>query len=297
MSSRAPSQTPPACPLCGGGSRLLSARGDRSLHRCTRCRHLWVPQGVKTSAAGIAIYDDDQSLFFGEGRADYYLDDTAREAAAAKLAWVEAHVPNRGVLLDIGANVGHFAKAAAARFETTAIEPNVHAVRWARERLHAPVAAGSIYDAHPAFAGRFDAVTLFDVIEHLPDAKGALAQCRRWLRPGGRLFVTTPDAGSLAARVMGRHWHYIDLDEHIGLLSRATLGRLLADCGFRAIAWRSVGRRYRFSYVEARLRHLARDTAALRVAHLAAQPLRLWPSGRVWISLGDVMGVVAEPLP
>jgi SAM-dependent methyltransferase len=252
-----------------------------------------VPQGVKRSATGRTIYEDESAVFFGDGNADYYADDTAREAAAHKLKWVASYVTPPATLLDVGANVGFFCDAARHLFATTGLEPNIHAVRWAREHLDAPVSEGSIFDPHPEFANAFDAITLFDVIEHLPDAREALARCHKWLKAGGRLFVTTPDRGSLVARLLGRHWHYIDLDEHISLFTRRNLATLLERSGFTVVATRSIGRRYRLSYVERRLAYLAQGAPLMRLAHLAAQPLRLAGQGSVTVKLGDVVGVVA----
>jgi len=54
------------------------------------------------------------------------------------------------------------------------------------------VRAGALPDAIPLHPGRWDAVCLFDVLEHVDDEAGALAACRRLLVPGGRLFVTVP---------------------------------------------------------------------------------------------------------
>ena len=264
------------------------------MRRCSRCGFRWVPQGVKRSSSGASIYDDESAVFFAEGSADYYLDETAAEAADAKLAWVAAHARPGGTLLDVGANVGHFAAAASRAFAVCGIEPNVHAVRWARERLGAPVETGSVYDPRPDFRSSFDAITLFDVVEHLPDPGGALARCREWLAPGGCLFLTTPDAGSLMARLLGRHWYYVDLDEHIALFTRANLEALLARAGFRVEASRTFGRRYRFSYIERRLAYLARGATLMRAAHLAMRPLALFPRGAVAVNLGDVVGLVAR---
>jgi SAM-dependent methyltransferase len=296
LSADSPRTQPNACPLCHGESKRWLGRADRELRRCVRCRFCWVPQGVKRSASGASIYDDDPSIFFADGSADYYVDETARDAAQEKLLWITRYARPPGALLDVGANVGHFSAAAAGGgFTTIGLEPNVHAVRWARERLGAPVEAGSIYVPQPEFVRRFDVITMFDVIEHLPDAAAALAHCREWLSPRGMLFLTTPDAGSAMARLLGRQWYYIDLDEHIALYSAENLRHLLERCGWRVVATRRFGRHYRFSYIERRLAYLARNAFLMRLAHVAALPLRLVPRGRVRVNLRDVIGVAAEP--
>ena len=281
------------CPLCGAAARVWTCRQGRELRRCEHCRFAWVRQGLMRAASGRSIYEEEQRQF-GEA-ADYYHDEGTIDAAAEKLAWVARFVPAGGRLLDVGANFGYFAKAASARYETSGLEPGPGLVAWGREHLHAPIEVGSIYDDRPGFLDRFDAIAMFDVLEHLPDPRTALERCRAWLKPGGRLFITTPDSDSLVARLLGSHWHYVDLIEHIALVGRTNLARLLDETGFSVVDRRTIGRRYRLSYIERRLGELAAAGApALKLAHLAARPLRLASRARVTINLGDVMGVVAQ---
>jgi 2-polyprenyl-3-methyl-5-hydroxy-6-metoxy-1,4-benzoquinol methylase len=242
---------------------------------------------------GASIYEGDTTLFVADEQSDYYRDDSTIDAARSKLAWVARMSAGRGRLLDIGANFGYFAREAASRFDARGIEPSALTVQWGREHLAAPIEVGSIYDERPDFLGRFDVITLFDVIEHLPDPPSALARCREWLAPGGRLFLTTPDTGALVSRLLGRHWYYIDLTEHISLFNRANLRRLLAASGFTIIDTRTIGRRYKLSYIERRFGQLAADRPLLKVVHLATQPLRLIGDLHMPINLGDVVGVVA----
>jgi 2-polyprenyl-3-methyl-5-hydroxy-6-metoxy-1,4-benzoquinol methylase len=284
------------CALCGGASRVWTSREGRDLRRCGTCRFSWVPQGLLMRHDGRSIYEHDPPIFLVDGNTDYYLDDSAHDNARAKVEWIAGFVRSGARLLDVGANFGHFASAARASFEVTGIEPSPTAAAWARAHLDVPIRVASIYDPLPAFAGRFDAVTLFDVIEHLPDPPRAIAAVRTWLARGGRVFITTPDTGSLLARALGRRWHHYDLVQHIALFDRASLARLLAGAGFRVLASRRFGRLYRLSYVKDRLAHLARTNGLCRVLHRIL-PLHVWPDRRVRINLGDVIGVVAEVRP
>ncbi len=285
-----------ACPLCGAAGDTWTRRGDRELRRCRACSFAWVRQGLMRGSSGLSIYEDGMPAFMTE-YPDYYQDASALDAARDKLQWVRRHALDGGRLLDVGANLGFFAKEASRHFETEGLEPAAAMVEWGRAHLQAPIEVGSIDDPRQDFRDRFDVITMFDVIEHVPDPRGALERCREYLAPGGRLFITTPDAGSAMARLLGRQWYYLDLVQHIALFNRANLTRLLADTGFALVATRTVGRRYRCSYIERRLRDLAAGSATLRIAHAAALPLKLWPAARIPLNLGDVMGVVAERRP
>jgi SAM-dependent methyltransferase len=281
------------CDVCGTAGRLWFARGSRQLLQCPSCRFSWVPQGLLLTSAGVSIYEDETGELF-ERQADYYYDESAVDAAREKVAWVSHFLNDGASLLDAGANIGLFVAEARRRFDAVGIEPSPVAVR--RASLHVPgmVLVGSIYDEELPFARQFEAITLFDVIEHLDAPRRALDRCRELLPPDGLLFLTTPDSGSAVARLLGSRWHYLDLDQHVSIFSRPTLGRMLADAGFAVVAHRTFGRRYRASYIRRRLQELGEGNVMMKSAAVMAGPLALLPNTRIPINLGDVMGVAAR---
>ena len=111
---------------------------------------------------------------------------------AVILAEMARRLPAGGArLAELGCGSGGMLEA-LGRFGTAVgieLDPALRAR--ARER-GLDVRAGALPDAIPLEPGRWDAVCLFDVLEHVGDEAGALAACRRLLAPGGRLFVTVP---------------------------------------------------------------------------------------------------------
>lgn len=267
-------------------------RRNRRLLRCTACGFAWVPDGVLQTARALSIYEDQEFDLYSR-ETDYYRDEGAEDAARAKVEWVGRFVRAGGRLLDVGANVGTFVRHAAERFDAVGIDPNPGAVAWGREHIGGHVEVGSIQQEVAGFVGRFDVLTMFDVIEHLDDPAAALQQCRRYLRSGGMLFITTPDIGSVSARLLGRAWYYVDLEQHVSMFSGATLSALLRSHDFDIINRRTFGRRYRFSYIERRLKDLSHQSGLLRVLHALAVPLRLSPGRHIHINVGDVIGIAA----
>jgi SAM-dependent methyltransferase len=284
---------PERCLICGGTGRVWTRHQGRELLRCATCRFAWVAQGVARTQTGESIYECDEPVFFTEEQKDYYRDEVTSEAARAKLAWVARFVAPGRSLLDVGANFGHFLREAQQQYAAIGIEPSATVVAWGREHLGVCLEQGSIDVENPAYVNRFDAVTLFDVVEHLQDPRTALERCRRYLAAGGHLFITTPDTSAPVARLLGSHWYYIDLLEHVSLFTGANLTRLLGECGFRVVDRGTIGRRYRVSYIERRLRDLSRDSRLLRVASLAALPLRLATNARITLNFGDVAAITA----
>ena len=81
----------------------------------------------------------------------------------------------------------------------------------------------------------FDSVTLWDVIEHVPDMRAMLAEIYRLLKPGATLLISTPNGGSWQARLWGRYWAGWDEPRHLQIFTPQTLRRLLEDKGFKVV--------------------------------------------------------------
>jgi SAM-dependent methyltransferase len=81
-------------------------------------------------------------------------------------------------------------------------------------------------------AASFDVVTIWHVLEHLPEPRVTLEAVRRLLSPTGRLVVEVPNFGSWQARIGGPGWFHIDVPRHLLHFNRRALEGLLTRCGF-----------------------------------------------------------------
>ena len=291
-----PAESAPAaapCPVCAAPARPWFVKAGRGIARCSSCRVIFVPEGLARTATGATIYEADAPVFLADGNDEYYLDDESNLASAReKVAWMRGLVGG-GRLLDVGSGFGHFLQAASGHYTASGLELGPLAVERARARFGVACDVGSVYAMPEKLAASCDAVTAWDFIEHVPDPVGALAAMRAALRPGGHVFLSTPDARSLAARGLGRHWHYLDPVQHIVLFGRETLGRALERAGFEPIAWRSFGHHYRLRYVFDRLRYLHRGPLrwGATLGRALAAPVLDRP---IYVRLGDVLGVAAR---
>lgn len=262
----------------------------RGVFRCAGCGQIVVPEGVARRADGASIYESTDTIFEADGNADYYLDETNEHAARAKLAYVQRFCAPGARLLDVGASYGHFLAAAQKAYKASGIEVSAAAAEWGRTTFGVNVTVGSVYELSKGREAACDAITFWDVIEHLESPGAALDEIRRTLAPGGWLFVSTPDAGSLAATLMGARWHYLDPVQHINLFSRANLVRLLSDRGFTVAHHRYFGRSYRVSYIVNRLKYLVSGGAASSTAKPASGIRTLTVPIKLW----DVVGLAAR---
>jgi SAM-dependent methyltransferase len=282
------------CLGCGERGRFWISKASREVWRCQRCKLLWVPDGLVVDASGASIYEGDTPVFLQDGNEQYYLDETNLLSCREKVAFVEEHLAHGKRLLDAGANFGHFLSVARGRYDARGVEISKAAVDWSIEHFGVESHAASIYELPPSLAGPYDAVTLWDVIEHVPRPEEALVALRRVLAPGGLLYLSTPDAGSRVARAMGKHWHYLDPVQHIVLFDRENLSRVLRRAGFEVVGVRAFGHHYRVGYVLDRLAYLHSDGAlgkATAAARVVGAPLA---RRSLYVNLRDVMGLVAR---
>lgn len=158
------------------------------------------------------------------------------------LARVERHV-EPGRLLDIGAGPGFLLAVAAERgWSPMGLEINSWAVEYARKEVRVDVNRGTIEAV--AFAGQsFDAVTMMDLVEHLPDPAAAIERAAELIRRGGILAVLTPDSGSPMSRLLAGRWPEVKrVPEHLVLFSLRGLTSLLERHGFEVVDRHSVGK-------------------------------------------------------
>jgi SAM-dependent methyltransferase len=145
--------------------------------------------------------------------------------------------PAGGRLLDIGCGPGVFLRMLRAQqpaWEVAGIEPDAQAAALARaQSLAVQQCRLEEVDLQPS---SWDAVTMWNVLEHLPDPRRTLHTVRQLLRADGLLYLAVPLCDSWDARLFGRYWLGWELPRHFVLFSRATLGELLARTGYELVA-------------------------------------------------------------
>jgi ubiquinone/menaquinone biosynthesis C-methylase UbiE len=100
-----------------------------------------------------------------------------------------------GNVIDVGAGEGHFLVRLPSnwnRFATEGSDSNRAALR--RMGIHVFSDVSAALNTHP---GAFEAVTIFQVLEHIAEFRHLLTECYGLLAPGGRLVVTVPDADAM----------------------------------------------------------------------------------------------------
>lgn len=228
------------CNLCGVSSaEHIITKSGFNLVACTECGLIFV--------ANPPTDDERAKLYsFEAGYHQSLLDEAQsitlhQREAIANLAELQKHARS-GRLLDVGCSTGLFLKAArASGWLVQGLEYSVDSARIARETHGFDVKCGELRpDTYPAAA--YDVVTMWDVIEHLPDPRGTVAILSSVVAPGGLLMLKTPNADGLYPKI-GRHlvkalgfWGHPEPPGHLYQFSETTLRRMVHEAGFEVVA-------------------------------------------------------------
>ena len=140
---------------------------------------------------------------------------------------IERIIPTKGKLLDIGCAAGFFLKVAKdMSWETYGIELSDYAARYAREEFDLNVQTGTTETIE--FPEKyFDVITMWDVIEHLPNPRSFIRDISQLLSKNGLLVLGTPNAESLAAMLKRKKWCHFNPPEHLFYFGPSTLQNLV----------------------------------------------------------------------
>ncbi len=225
-------QQPRPCPLCTSAtSRPWLRKQSLQLVRCLHCDFTFA--SPLPPEADARHYDQLGRPFYLSP--DKLAGDYAAVRFQRELRLLRRFCPE-GDLLDVGCSTGAFLfqlhQRHAGQYRGTGIDVSRAALEYAASR-GVEVLPHSFLD-HDFGSRRFDAITFWAVVEHLPAPVAFLRRAAELLRPGGHCFVLVPNLDSLATRLLGARYRYI-LPQHVNYFTSATLVRLLESCGDLAV--------------------------------------------------------------
>ena len=137
-----------------------------------------------------------------------------------------------GKLLDIGCNIGFFMKIAQqAGFDVKGVELNEGCAAYGREKFCLDIDSKYLEDI--GFPDKiFDVITLFDVLEHIPDIHRFIDELKRILKDDGLIVLQSPNLNSLMAEFTKNRWNWLTPPDHLYHFTPETMARLLWKHGF-----------------------------------------------------------------
>jgi 2-polyprenyl-3-methyl-5-hydroxy-6-metoxy-1,4-benzoquinol methylase len=222
---------PRACPTCGSGDAAPEIDKDHMhLVRCRGCDLVYTsPTFDEAHYMQVYASQEYQDIVrdLGIKSHEYRVERFGRERVGIMARHLDAARPR---FLDVGCSTGFVVEAARdAGWEATGTDLNPSAIEFGKTRgLDLRTVALDDGGFEPA---SFDAVSLFDVLEHLIDPGATLRSCVRLLRPGGIVFLYVPNYDSASRLLMGKDAHFIWPTHHLNYYTPATIRDLLARHG------------------------------------------------------------------
>ena len=278
----------PPCPCCANSDWLPRWKGFIVCRQCglMTVNQNFTPEDLKK------FYQED--YFKGREYVDYVADKPAQQKTLRNhLRVVRRYVPRGSRLLEVGCAYGFFLELIQADYPgSIGVDVSSAGVAHARS-LRLDAREGDLLSLK--FAELFDAVCLWDTIEHLAHPYEVIKQSSGLLKPGGHLFLSTGDFGALLPRLQGRNWRQIHPPTHLFYFTRKSFRELCRRVGLEVVCFGTVAVHRRLGSV---LKSLENFHGKSLTGRGASSALRVVPNRLLdWsfpLNLGDTLCLVAQ---
>lgn len=243
-----------ACNHCGtADARALFSTKGYDLVECRGCGLAYIAN-PPTATELDRIYSANASYHADLQRPGSKLWHRMDAIADGHMRFLRRTVPMGGALLDVGCSTGQFLdKARTAGFAASGVEFSAASQQFAAAHFGLAVERGSIHDSGLPPESQ-DVLTMFDVIEHVPDPAADIAAAWRLLKPGGWFVISTPNIDGLFPRLSYKlahrldYWPHPEPPYHLFQFSIRTLSAMLEKVGFEpgAVAHLNIDLPYSF---------------------------------------------------
>lgn len=192
--------------------------------KCNECGLIYINPRLKAKdiVEGYSSAVDEAYVSQAEGRIQSF---------RKSMEEIEKTYGKKGKILDVGCAAGFFLAAAKEKgWECRGVEPSKWLGEWGSKKFGIKIDQGVLEEQnYPAKS--FDVVTLWDVLEHVPDPSKTLAECKRVLKDDGILVLNYPNIGSSLAKIAGKRWWFL-LSVHLTYFVPETIKKMLERQGF-----------------------------------------------------------------
>lgn len=214
-------------------------------HKTAQCKNC----GILFSMQGNQRIDIRQ--LYLESKDNLYLSQIEERQITCKriLSDIKKFGSSQSRLLDIGCSYGLFLNAARTSGMTNiyGVEMSKDACVYCKDTLKLNVFCGNVQEA--AFPDNyFDIICAIEVIEHLENPRDFILRVNKILKPGGILYIATPNTKSLSGKIFGwKWWSYRRM--HLYYFSQKTLDAFLNTNGFTVLSAKPYKKTFKISYI------------------------------------------------
>ena len=218
------------CCVCNNTDKqkfsLKYKKEDFTVVECNNCSFIFVPQYFSKNIS----YEDykDENVLEQVKRGDNWLK-TQRHLLRYK--FIKKYQP-KGDLFDLGAGWGHFLYAGQKLgYRVHGIEIAEMPYKYATNELKLPVEHINFFNMQIQNQA-YDLITMWDVLEHIPDADEVIKRCNLMLRNNGYVVIQVPEIDSFIAKLLKEKWNMIGTG-HVNYFSKKTIRELFESHGFK----------------------------------------------------------------
>ncbi|PIF03809.1 MAG: SAM-dependent methyltransferase [Arcobacter sp.] len=224
------------CPVCDSSNYIsIFSKEGGTYVKCQDCTMIYL-NPVFTDEAIIEYYQinhTEQSEVVESDTDNFYIN-----IYNGGLQTIKQYNHNISKILDIGCSSGTFLDLAKQQnLDTYGVELNKAEFEFARGKGH------KVFNElleKISFGTKFDAITMWDVFEHIVDGQFYLNTIKKLLNDNGVIFLQIPSSDSLAAKILQEHCNMYDGLEHVNLYGVKTIKQLASRCNLEILNLKTV---------------------------------------------------------
>ena len=239
--------------------RLLFRIKQLDMIQCSRCGFVQM--------AEIAAYDYKEEYFDNNKYRDNKCQ--SRENERRKRI-VQKFCPKGSKIIDIGCASGEFVSHVKDEFDIFGCDFSSNAIKMAKKK-------------HPRIKNRFrtvsakelsadgeyyDAVCMWDVIEHIDEPKEAMHHALSTLKRNGYIFMSTPDIGAFFAKITGSKWPFMTPPEHLSFFNKKSMQYFAKCMNLKMVKRMNRGKWANFGFILYKMNRVMPGIVPERVIHI-----------------------------
>ncbi len=218
------------CPVCNcDKSKLHKTVKDYTVSQdyfdivtCTKCTFLYTNPRPNTKSIGAYYKSDDYISHTNKSNSPINLIYKLARTQTLKWKFNLVNKTNPNLLLDYGCGTGHFLQYCKNKgVEIRGFEPDDKARKIAEMEL-----GHQLFSSRDNITESFNTITLWHVLEHIPNLNETLQWLKNHLAKNGQLIIAVPNPNSYDAKIYSKHWAAYDVPRHLYHFTKNTLTQL-----------------------------------------------------------------------